>query len=234
MVTEEQSVERSQETKTNRILQPFHGCFTPGICFESGHCLWMFNWFSSPTEFDGYSDIWLITPDEKRILYADPPEAGQAVETWHEFDLTVGAAISWSQTGEDIVECHLEGEDGTTLDFRSELGSSTGTSLLNTMTSLTPQPILRTGFGETISNLSLAQLMDVNGLKVAGITDTEEPYRVESDRLRIVTSATAAINGEDLGEITPPNRPIEFGDAITPDEPFFAFGNLFLRPPPKA
>lgn len=231
MATEEQSGGHPPQATTKRTLQPLHGCFSPGICFESGHCIWLFKWSSSPTEFDAYDDVWIITPDGERILYADPPEAGPAVETWHEFDRTVGAAISWSQANQDGVEFHLEGEDGTTLDFRSELGSSTGTFLLNAITTLTPQPILRTGLGETVSNFSLAQLMDVNGLKVAGITDTEEPYRVEPDSLRAVTAATATLNGEDLGDIIPPDRPIEFGDAIVPDEPFFSFGDLYLRPP---
>lgn len=74
-------------------------------------------------------------------------------------------------------------------------------------------------------------MIESNGLKIAGTTETQEPYRVEADSLRMVTSATATLNDEDLGEVGPPNRPIEFGDHKVPNEPFVTFGDIYLRPP---
>lgn len=129
------------------------------------------------------------------------------------------------------MQLHLEGDNGTTLDLRANLGASPGTRLLTLVTSLTPKPLLRTSLGETISNLSFGLLMDANGLKVAGKTETHEPCRVEADSLRTVISASATLNGEDLGDICPPNRMIGFGDAKVPNEPFVTFGDLYLRPP---
>lgn len=232
MATDQHSTApKAEASRADEPLQPFHGLVCPGICFASGHCFWVFNWESTPTAVGDYDIVWIITPDGERLLYVDPPEAGPIVETYHEFDRTVGATITWDRADNEAIDLHLDGEDGTMLDLRAELGSSAGTSLLNAITSLTPQSVLRTSIGETISNLSITGVMDVNGLKVAGITDTQEPYRVEADRMRAVQTASATLNDENLGEFSPPDRPIEFGDAKTPDDSFVSFGDLYLRPP---
>lgn len=231
MATKQQTPSTRDHSEHTAQLQPFHGYFSPGIAFESGYTLWMFIWSSSPTDLDDYGSVWVITPDGERVLYGDPPASGPIVETWHNFDRTLGASILQNRVTKDIVELEVEGEDGMSLQLTAELGSSFGTRVLNAITSLTPQPILRTGIGERISNLSLNLLMNVNGLKVAGITDTAEPYRVEADSLRVVRRASAILDGEDLGEVHPPGRQHDFGDAKVPDQPFFAFGDLFLRPP---
>lgn len=212
-------------------LQRFHGWFSPGICFDSGHCIWVFKWEHTPTSLGAYSDVWVITPDGDRLLYADPPEAGPFVEKYHDFHRTYGASITWDRVDDDAVEFHLDGDDDTTLEFRAELGASPATRVLTAISRLTPRAVLRTSIGQTLSNLSLASLMDVNGLKVAGTTETREPYRFEADRLRAIETAAATLNGEDLGAVGPPDRPIEFGDAKTPAEPFFTVADLFLRPP---
>lgn len=123
--------------------------------------------------------------------------------------------------------------DDTTLQLRADLGSSTGTRVLNAISALTPRAVLRTSIGQRLSNLSLKTVMDSNGLKIVGITESQEPYRFEADPLWAVRDASATVNGEDLGECWPPDRPIDFGDAKTPDEPFVAASDVHLRPPPE-
>lgn len=232
MATERSSKSRTgSTTQTTAELQRFHARVSPGICFDSGHCFWLFKWDQTPTSLGAYSDVWIITPDGDRLLYADPPEAGLFVEKYHDFDRTNGATIIWDRIDDDIVEVHVDSDDDTTLELRAELGSSPATRFLNAISTLTPSTLLRTSFGQTMSNLSLARVMDVNGLKIAGTTETQEPYRFEADRIRAVTTAAATLNGDDLGEFAPPDRPIEFGDVKTPDDPFFAIADVFLRPP---
>lgn len=212
-------------------LQPFHGLLTPGICFASGHCVMIYSFSSTPTRTGAYDEIWLFTPEGERRLYTDPPEARQYVEIYHDFDHTLGATISWDQADEDRVAFALTGEDGKTLELDVNLGSTTATRLLNMIADLTPRFLLRTSIGQAVSTLSFNQLLDANGMRIAGKTETQEPYRVESDVLRAVTSATAILNGEDLGAVHPPDRLISFGDARVTDEPIFSFGDLYLRPP---
>lgn len=191
------------------------------------------NFSSTPTRLDAYDEVWIFTPDGERHLYTDPPEAGPYVETYHDFDRTLGATITWDQADEDRVALALEGEDDVTLDLDVDLESTTATRLLNTITNLTPQSLIRTSIGQTVSTLIFNQLLDANGMKIAGVTETQEPYRVEAETLRAVPNADATLNGEDLGTVQPPDRLITFGDAKVPDDPFFSFGDLYLRPPPE-
>lgn len=226
-------LEKSQPeaVRADASLRPFHGIQSPGICFASGHCLVLNKYSSTPTSIKAFDEVWMVAPDGERRLYTDPPEAGSYIETYHDFNRIVGAAITWEQANEDRVALHLEGEDGTSLDLRADLGVSPRIRVLNTITSLTPQPILRSSIGQTVSTLALSQLIESNGMKIAGVTETQEPYRVEADSIRAVTSATATLNDEDLGEVGPPNRSIGFGDHKIPNEPLVTFGAIYLRPP---
>lgn len=234
MTTNQQSSgQHSAQSVNDASIQPFTGVLFPGICFESGHCFCLYKWWETPTSIDEYESLWIITPDGERRLYGDCPEAVAFVQKYHEFDQTHEAEINWITLDEDRLECSLAGEDGTSLDLRLDLGSSIGTRLLGVITTVTPTRLLRTSVGETISNLTFGLLLDTNGLKVAGNTDTSEPYRVESDSLRIVTSGLARLNDEDCGDVVPPDRLIEFGDAIVPNDPLVSFGELWLRPPPE-
>lgn len=215
----------------NGSLQPLRGIQSPGICFSSGHCLITHKYSSTPTAIDAFDEIWIVTPDGERHLYTDPPKAGSYTERYHDFDRIVGSAITWEQANDERVALHLDGDDGTVLDMRADLGTSPNIRLLNTITSLTPQSILRTSIGQTVSTLTLGSLIDSNGLKIAGVTETQEPYRVEAKSIRRVTSATATLNDEDLGQTGPPDRLIEFGDHKVPNDPLVTFGAIYLPPP---
>jgi hypothetical protein len=190
--------------------------------------VWLFDMASTPNPIESYKELWVITPDDEVTLYVDPVEAAPYVELYHDFDRIVGADITWEQAEPSGITAEMSAEDDTTLSIQATLSSSTGTSLLNAITTVTPQPVLRTSIGESISNLSFDLLMDANGLKVAGVTDRREPYRVEAETLRVITDASATLNDEDLGPVSPPDRRIAFGDAIVPNEPFVSFGELFL------
>lgn len=226
-----QSAESVSDSPPRSAIQPFRGVLSPGICFTSGHCFCLYKWWDTPTSIDEYESLWLITPEGERRLYGDRPEAVTFVQKYHNFDRAIEADISWNELDSNHMECSLEGEDGTTIELQFELGSTIGTQFLNGITSLTPKGILRTSLGENVSNLTFDLLVDTNGLKVAGTTDTNEPYRVESDSIRLVSDGSAQVNGTDCGEITPPDRPVEFGDARVPNDPIVSFGELWLRPP---
>lgn len=232
MATDQRSSGTRRHTRREDApLQPFHGLSSPGLCFASGYCVWLFRWTSTPTFLDAYESVWVVTPDGERRLYVDPVDAGPLIETYHEFDRTVGATIAWDRADEDAVAVQVEGEDGTSLELRAELVASPRTRLVTTITALTPDPVLRTAIGEATSNLVFGRVLDTNGLQIVGTTETGEPYRVEANTLRLVEDASATLDGEELGELCPPDRQIEFGDAAAPNEPFVSFGDLYLRPP---
>lgn len=231
MATRERTSDSVDTSPGKGAIAPFTGVLSPGICFSTGHCFCLYKWWDTPTSLDAYESFWLITPEGERRLYGDSPEAVTFVQKYHEFDRTSEADISWTELDDDEMACSLRGDDGTSVDLQLHLGSTMGARALNGMTTLTPKRILRTSVGEKVSNLTFTLLMDTNGLKVVGITDTGEPYRVESESIRVVTDGSAQVDGDDCGEVCPPARVVEWGDAIVPNDPFVSFGALWLRPP---
>lgn len=210
-------------------LQPFSGHQIPGVCFGSGHCFWLFDFASTPTDVGPYTDVWMVTPDDERVLYTDPEEAAREVVKYHEFDRTAGASISWARPDPEAVVVTTEGDDGTVLELDVSLGRTRGTRLLNGMLAATPRLLLRSRVGTAISTLSVNLLVDANGTRVAGRTETGRRFRTDASRVRSVTNASATLNGTDLGRLVRPSRPIEFGDAKTTGEPLFVSCELYLE-----
>lgn len=210
-------------------LEPFSGYVVPGVCFESGHCFWLLDFETTPTAFESYAELWVIAPDGERVLYVDPEPAAEEVLRYHRFDRVGGASITWERPTREKVAVAVAGDDGVTLDLRLALGRTFGTRLLNAMLAATPRPLLGSRVGAALATYSLNRLLDANGLKVAGRTETGRRYRLDAARLRTVAAADATLDGCDLGERVPPARPIAFGDARTTADALYIRGDLLLE-----
>lgn len=220
--------QRPPDSDRDGTLEPFHGQFVPGLCFESGHCLWLLEFTATPTQFDSYTELWLITPTGERILYTDPGDAAEEVLKHHDFDRTESASITCDGSPSRI-DVTMEAADDTTIELTASLTQTLATRVLNAVIAVTPAPVLQSGVGTTISTASMNLLLDANGLKIAGRTETSRRYRLESDRLARIQDASATLDGTDLGALTPPSRPIEFGDARTPGDAIYARGTVRLE-----
>lgn len=216
-------------TLSTGTLQPFPGRYIPGVCFESGHCVWLLDFISTPTRFDSYVELWLVTPDGERVLYTDPGAAADEVMMYHDFDRTEVASITHDIAQSGRVKVSMEAADGTSLETRVSLGQTLGTRVLNMVIALTPQSILRSRPGTTVSTALLNLLVDANGLKVAGQTETGRAYRLDAERIRLIQDAVATLDGTDLGALQPPQQPIEFGDAKTTGDALYVSGTLHLE-----
>lgn len=221
--------ESAGQQRSRGHLEPFPGHFIPGLCFESGHCVWLLEFTDTPTDIGPYTEFWVVTPEGGRLLYVDPGEATDEVLTYHDFDRTAAASISveGQSTGSVTVDC--EGEDGTVASIEIELDDTVGTRILTGAVTMTPDVILESTLGTVVSTAMLNALLDANGLRVAGRTETGRRYRLDVDAVEAISTATATLDGRDLGAVKPPDRPIEFGDAKTTAEPIFAPGTLFLE-----
>jgi hypothetical protein len=183
----------------------------------------------TPTEFEAYTELWVITPDGRRILYVDPGAAAEEVGTYHDFDRIEAGTVRVDRQGADGVEITLAGEDDTHFRTRLSLGWTLGTTLLNTVIAVTPDAILQSSLGTTVSTASLNALVDARGLDVAGRTETGRRYRLDASHLSAIDTARGTIDETDLGGQAPPGRPIEFGDAKTTGDPLFIDGTLHLE-----
>lgn len=209
-------------------LDAFTGSFIPGVCFESGYCIWLLEFTSTPPPLETYTELWVITPDDERVLYTDPGGAAEEVIKYHDFDRTEEATIN-SYTSPNQVSMTMEAGDGTSLELSASVNQTPEVRVLNTIIALTPQAILQSPVGTTISTNSLNHLLDTNGMKVAGETETGRRYRLAADRIYKLSDATATLDAQDLGSLRSPDRPIEFGDAKTTAEALYIPGTLHLE-----
>ncbi|WP_254536922.1 hypothetical protein [Halomarina litorea] len=209
-------------------LRPFTGLSLPGVCFESGHCVWLLDFESTPTPYGGYTEVWVIGPDGDRTLYVSEEEAIDTVCEYHDFDATHAAEVTVERDDERLT-LSTTGEDGTRLDCSLAFESTPATRLLGAVARATPSAIARSGVGRAVSTFSLNALLGLGGLPVGGRTETGREYFAAADRMYLVGDATATLDGTDLGGVVRPPERIAFGDIVTTDRPVAFVGDLFLE-----
>jgi hypothetical protein len=223
------SLEHEQSVRSIKTLDPFRGTFITGVYFTSGYCVWSNAFTAVPSGLEPFVDVWVITPEGERILYCDPEAAIEPVTWYHDFDTTVGGEITRTATAPDRAHVSLTAADGTTLELDVSFGQTVGTRLLNAMSALTPKSVSRTRFGAKLGTAVLNTLLDADGMKVAGRTETGARYRSEAKRIYTITDASASLNGEDLGQLSRPPQSIEFGDLRS--IPLYIHGDVYLPVP---
>jgi hypothetical protein len=213
----------------NKNLRPFEGFFSPGLYFTSGHGMRLYNFTSTPKGMGPFFQIWMMTPDGKRILYIDPESAEAIVSTWYTFDDVVGASIDWEWPNSDELNVRVDGAEGTALDLSLRLGSSLPTKLLNAIVAVTPRALMRTRPMLAVSDVSFNVLLGLGGVHIVGKTETGKPYVTEADRLMVVKEASALLNDDDLGRLTRPPKPLYFGPSRVADRAVLALGTAYLE-----
>jgi hypothetical protein len=228
-----EAIEREERTvspETHGSLRPFHGSICPGIGFESGHTIWLIGFDETPTPIGAYSEVWIETPEGELTLYADPGEAAPYISAYHEFDRVEAADLTWRE-GREGIEVAMDADDGTTLEFRAELARTPRTRLMGILAALTPAAVLRSSVGGVISSLSYDLLLGSGGTKLLGRTETGTRYWGDADRFLAIESATAVLDGTDLGGLAPSPSARDYGDVRTATDPHVIVGRLHLEYP---
>jgi hypothetical protein len=212
------------------VLKAYHGYQSSLIPFSSAHYLYLASWDSTPTGFSSFSNLWVVTPEDKRMLFADPPASSEIVRIYHDFHAICGASISLDWVSENHLLVHCASLDGDyELKVELYLHETLPSRLLAALPVGPPtrfmvsKPVVAAF--DFLVNLSVTK----GGLTVFGKTETGQPYYAASaDRLMLVKQGSATMNGEDLGEVSSPTWPIEFGDAIPTVQPVIKLGTLYL------
>jgi hypothetical protein len=223
-------VERTVD-EVESSLRPFAGLVCPGITFDSGHVVWLFRFDETPTPAGAYADVWLESPDGTVTLYVDPADAGQYPAAYHEFDDVAGADIEWLTADHDRVALTMVAADGTTLDVDAELAFPLRARAVETLVRVTPGVVRRSALGSALGSRALSTLLGGNGLRLRGRTETGARYWGDADHLRTVRSASATLDGTDLGPQVSGTSTHDFGDVTTARDPYVVFGALHLEYP---
>ncbi len=211
-------------------LKAFHGYQSSFIPFSSSYYIYLASWDSTPTRISSFSNLWLITPDNKRILFSDPPASSEIVCLYHVFDEIWDASISLeSDVGKQLnIRCESingDQEIEVELDLKETLWSRLIVGLSGSPpTSIkVSKPIL------AISDFLVNLLVAKQGSKIFGKTEKGKPYyHGATDRLFTITRGSATLNGKTLGNVTAPTWPLEFGDSVPFLQPVIKIGNLHI------
>jgi hypothetical protein len=211
-------------------LKAYHGYQSSLIPFSSGHYLYLASWDSTPTQYSSFSNIWVITPEDKRILFVDPPASSEIVCIYHDFHEILGGSISFDWVSNSSLQVHCVSIDGAhdlSLDFH--LVETLSSRLLVALAGKPPTRFTISKPIVALSNFMLNLLVTKGGLTVFGKTETGQPfYNGAADRLMLIRTGSATMNGRDLGNVSKPTWPIEFGDATPSVQAVMKLGTLYI------
>jgi hypothetical protein len=212
------------------LLKPYHGYQTSILPLSSGYYFYLASWDKTPTEFPCFSNIWLVTPEDKRMLFSDPPATSEIVCIYHEFHEIYGASIdlNWISENQLDVQCKsLDDVYGLKVEFH--LSEPLTSRLLVSIGSSQPTRFRLSKSMVTISNFLVNLLAAKGGSALVGKTETGQPfYHGETERLFQVIGGSISLNGEDIGTFTSPTWSIEFGDAVPFVKPVIKLGTLYI------
>jgi hypothetical protein len=212
------------------LLKPYHGYQSSFIPLSSGYYLYLASWDSTPTLFPSFSNLWVITPEDKRMLFADPPASSEIVCIYHDFDEINAAAISLDWASEDHlrVQCaSLDGKHEVGIEFL--LHETVASRLLVSVAGGPPTRFMVSKPMVAVSNFLVNMLIARGGSRLVGKTETGQSfYHGASERVMLVKKGSAAMNGRDLGEVSSPTWPIKFGDAVPFAQPVIKLGTLYI------
>jgi hypothetical protein len=211
-------------------LETFHGYQSSFIPFSSGYYIYLASWDTTPTRFSSFSNLWVITPDDNRKLYADPQGTSPIVCIYHEFDEIHDAAISVEHTSANqlFIDCaSLNGEQIVKVDLT--LAETLGSRLIAGLSSSPPTPMKVSKPVIEISNFLVNLLVAKKGSKIYGRTETGMPYyHGATDRLFTINQGSLNINDEEMGTVTNPTWSLTFGDSVPFYNSVIKIGNLHI------
>lgn len=198
-------------SSTDQSLQPFEGRILLGVNFESGHSLWLYDFERTPTEYGGYREFWVVEPDDTRVLYYDTEGAEEEIEAFHDWERSVLANMTWEWTA-DRIDITVDGEDGQSIELEGTIGNSAMSRMLSLMQRYLPRPLHKRMFGRHTETGTFGQL--------------------DTPMVRVVSEASARIDGTSLGSVHTPEEPVSFGEIESFDNPYVFEGSLLLEYPP--
>jgi hypothetical protein len=211
-------------------LKPYHGYQSSIIPLSSGYYFYLASWDKTPTLFPCFSNIWLVTPEDVRILFSDPSASSGIVCIYHEFHEIYGASIglNWISENQLNVQCKSL-DDVYELNADIHLCEPLTSRLLVSIGSSPPTRFRLSKSMITISNFLVNLLVAKGGSSLVGKTETGQPfYNADTERLFQVIGGSISLNGEDIGTFTSPTWSIEFGDAVPFVKPVIKLGTLYI------
>jgi hypothetical protein len=213
-------------------LRPYSGLHSSLISFSSGHLFRISHWTATPTEFGAFSNLWMVTPQDRRVLFSDPAESERVLRIYHRFDEFSGAKISVERPAPLRLDLLMEADDATRVELHLRLERSLVTRFLVAVSRATPLGWKSSDPSIWLLDRLVSVFIARGEFKCASKTETGQPaFSADVDDLLLVKESHATVNGASLGNLSPPTRPVAFGDFATTPQASLAIGRLYLPYP---
>lgn len=211
-------------------LKKYHGIQSSIIPFSSQYYFYLASWDNTPTDFPQFTNIWLITPDNHRMLFSDPPDSSKIVCIYHDFDEIIASSINidWITENHLQVRCtSLDDLHKLEVDFRVK--ETISAKILIAMAGGPPTPFRVSKLMIKLSDFLVNRLIATSGSAILGVTETGKPfYHGETEKLLHITQGSASYNNNGLGKVSKPTWPITFGEAVPYVKPVIKLGTLYI------
>lgn len=206
-------------------LEYFRGWVIHSHPFDSGHVL-VLRVFPENV-FAPYEAIWHRDPEGEWTIYVDGPRLDTACPRFFgaaaRDSLFADISLEWTGPMDLTVEM-----DDPELIWTVSMAASPLVSLSNATTANVPEALARTRPMTRTMEMMGNLLFDLGEIDLAGVTPNGQEGVMVTRRLSLVESASARLDGIDLGEPATVDESPTFGELRFPKRPLFAIGSGYF------
>jgi hypothetical protein len=205
----------------------FAGYAVIGLPFRSGHILALRR-FPASSIGPGYTSVWHRSPAGDWTFYSTvPPEQGCPRYFGGQIKRNVVGPIDIVWTGPAQFHVFIDGA----LYWEVVLTETPLTRLMNAVARLVPEKWLQTRMMLKVIEHSARIVLGTGRMNLTGRTPNGHEFVANPQRVWLIDSSHAVINGFDAGPVGPLNQQASLNDFLIPQRGVFAVARSFLEVP---
>lgn len=205
----------------------FSGYAVIGLPFRSGHVLALRR-FPASSVGPAYTSVWHRSPAGSWTFYSTvPPEQGCSRYFGGEVQRNVVRSIEIVWTG----PAHFCVLIGDAVRWKVTLTESLLSRLMNVASGLVPQQWWQTRMMLKVMGNAARIVLGTGKMNLAGKTPNGHEFIANPQRVWLIDSSRAVINGLDAGPLGPLDQQAKLNDFLIPQRGVFAVATTFLEAP---
>jgi len=205
----------------------FAGYAVIGLPFRSGHVLALRRFPASSVGL-GYTSVWHRTPAGNWTFYSTvPPEQGCARYFGSKIQRNIVEPINIAWTGPAQFRVLI----GDALQWEVMLSESPLSRLMNAVAGLVPEPWWQTRMMLNMMGHAARIALGTGKMNLAGRTPNGHEFIANPQRIWLIDSSRAVVNGTDAGPVGALSRQASLNEFLIPQRGVFAVARAFLEAP---
>ena len=221
-----QNIERTVTLPAGRE-ERFAGFAVIGLPFRSGHVLALRR-FPASSLGAGYTSVWHRNPAGVWTFYSTiSPEQGCSRYFGAEIERNIVGPIEIVWTGPSQFRVTI----GATLEWEVALSESTLSRLMNSLARLVPEAWWQKRMTLKMMGHAARIALGTGKMNLAGRTPNGHEFIANPQRVWLIDSSCAVVNGIDLGPVGALDQQASLNEFLIPQRGIFAVARAFLEAP---